>query len=203
MSRDLIGPGLFVAVVGPSGAGKDSLIAYARQRLAGRDDIHFARRVITRPCDPQSESHDTLDEEAFAKAEAAGAFALSWRSHGLAYGIPATVDETVRAGGAVVANVSRGVIDDIRARYSAVLPVLVTVSAEALAARLAARGRETADEIEGRIARNAGYAGFDAGCTVIDNSGALEEAGESLLRLIDEAMENIHSSRAFRVQTGA
>lgn len=188
MSRDLIGPGLFVAVVGPSGAGKDSLIAYARQHLAGRPGIVFARRVVTRPSDPGSESHDTLDEAAFADAEAAGAFALSWRSHGLAYGIPAGVDDAVRAGAAVVANVSRGVVGDIRMRYAAVLPVLVTVSADALAARLAARGRETEEEIGRRMARNADYAGFEAGgCRVLDNSGPLENAGAELLRILDEA----------------
>lgn len=189
MSGKPLGPGLFVPVVGPSGAGKDSLIAYARRRLAGRHGILFARRVITRPCDPEAESHDTLDEAAFAKVEAAGAFALSWRSHGLSYGIPVAVDETVRAGGAVVANVSRGVVGDTGARYANVLPVLVTVSAEALAARLAARGRESDEEIAARIARNADYAGFDARCRVIDNSGALEEAGEAFVRLLREAME--------------
>lgn len=187
MSRRPISPGVFVPVVGPSGAGKDSLIAHARRRLAGNPAILFARRVITRPSDPASEAHDTLDEEAFAQAEASGAFALSWRSHGLGYGIPIAVDETVRAGGVVVANVSRGVVGDIGARYACVVPVLVTVSAEALAARLAARGRESGEEITARIARNTAYEGFGAECRVIDNSGALEEAGALFVRLLEEA----------------
>lgn len=189
MSAELIGPGVFVPVMGPSGAGKDSLIAYARRRMSGNPAILFARRVVTRPCDPAIEAHDTLDEKMFAQAEAAGAFALSWRSHGLSYGIPIAVDESVRAGGAVVANVSRGVAGTIRMRYAKVIPVLVTVSAEALAARLAARGREGKEDISARIARNAAYSDFDAGCRVIDNSGALEDAGEYLVRLLETAVQ--------------
>jgi len=40
--------GAFVAVVGPSGAGKDTLIAHARDALAGEPQVEFVRRVITR-----------------------------------------------------------------------------------------------------------------------------------------------------------
>lgn len=183
-----IGPGVFVPVVGPSGSGKDSLIGYASSRLADRPDICFARRVVTRPCDPAAESHDTLDAESFERAKAAGAFALSWSSHGLGYGIPLAVDDTIRAGGVVIANTSRGLIGEIERRYRTVVPVLVTVSPQVLAARLAARGRESADEIAARIARNAGYEGFGEQCRIIDNSGALEQAGERLLQLIIEIM---------------
>lgn len=102
-----IGPGVFVPVVGPSGAGKDSLMAYARDKVAGNAAIRFARRVITRPADPRAEAHDTLDETGFLAAEAEGAFALSWRSHGLCYGVPVGVDRIIREGGVVVANLSR------------------------------------------------------------------------------------------------
>lgn len=189
MTGALIGPGVFVPVVGPSGSGKDSLIAYARRRLESRREIHFARRVITRDCDPASEDHDTLDEQAFAAAEADGAFALSWRSHALRYGIPRTVDETIQAGSVVVANVSREIVGEIRQRYSRVIPVLVTVSAEALAVRLAARGRETEEDIAARIARNANFANSDLGCRLIDNSGALEVAAEQFVRLLEDAID--------------
>jgi ribose 1,5-bisphosphokinase len=185
-----IGPGVFVPVVGPSGAGKDSLMTHAARRLAGDTAVHFARRVITRPADPGAEAHDTLDEASFLLYEAAGAFALSWRSHGLCYGIPESVDETIRAGGVVVANLSRASVPDAVVRYRRVMPVLVTVSPDILAARLAARGRESAGEIAARIARNAAYADFGARCHVIDNSGALDEAGERLVRLLRAAAQH-------------
>lgn len=194
MTSALIGPGAFVAVVGPSGAGKDSLLAYVKQRLGGDADIHFARRVITRVCDPASETHDTLDVAGFEAAEAAGAFALSWRSHGLAYGIPVRVDDIVRDGGVVIANVSRGVIPQVRARYGVTVPVLVTVSPDALAARLFARGRETQGDIAARLARNEAYAGFDHGGHVIDNSGTLTQGGEQMLRVIRAARGGVTSA---------
>lgn len=184
-----IGPGVFVPVVGPSGAGKDSLMAYARDTVAGNAAIRFARRVITRPADPKAEAHDTLDEAGFLAAEAKGAFALSWRSHGLCYGVPVGVDRIIREGGVVVANLSRASIIDAKDRYANVMPVLVTVSPDALAARLAARGRETAQDIADRIARNAQYADFDVDCHVIDNSGVMEDAGDRLVRLLEKAAE--------------
>ena len=52
--------GVFVAVVGPSGAGKDTLIAHVRERLGDGEHVEFARRVITRTSDGATEDHDTL-----------------------------------------------------------------------------------------------------------------------------------------------
>lgn len=192
-----IGPGVFVPVVGPSGSGKDSLMAHARRRLAGDRRFVFARRVVTRPCDPEAEPHDTLDERAFEQAAAAGAFALSWRSHGLRYGVPVGVDEAIRAGGVVVANLSRALVGEAAVRYARICPVLVRVSPDVLARRLASRGREGAQEIAARVARNAGYADFDVECRVIDNDGALDVAGERFAALlIDVADGRSYSTRA-------
>ena len=103
--------GALVLVVGPSGAGKDTLISYARARLAGRDDVCFARRIVTRAADATLEDHDTLSPEAFAERAARGDFALHWRAHGLCYALPACVDEALAAGRTVVANVSRGAVE--------------------------------------------------------------------------------------------
>lgn len=179
-----IGPGLFVPVVGPSGAGKDAIMGFARGIVAGDPRIVFARRVITRPARPDAEDHDTLSEAAFLDARARGAFALSWTSHGLHYAIPAEFDDVIRAGGMVIANISRASVAEARLRYANVMPVLITVPADMLAQRLAARGRETAADIAARLARNAEYDMAQHDCYVIENSGTLESAGNTFVRFI-------------------
>jgi ribose 1,5-bisphosphokinase len=180
--------GVFVAVVGPSGAGKDTLIAYARSALAGDGTVEFVRRVITRPSDAASEDHDTLADAAFEEAEKAGAFAVSWSAHGLRYGLPESVDRAIQQGHVVVANISRGAIALVKARYANVVVAEVTASAEILAQRLAARGRESRGEVLARLARSAELGERVSGAVRIDNSGPREEAGERLVALLRKAI---------------
>jgi ribose 1,5-bisphosphokinase len=180
--------GVFVAIVGPSGAGKDTVIAYARDHFAGGEGVDFVRRVITRPSDSASEDHDTLEDAAFEEAEHAGAFAVSWSAHGLRYGLPARLDETIGSGHVAVANVSRGAIALLKARYANVIVVEITASADILAQRLAARGRESRGEVLARLARSAELAGSVAGAIAIDNSGLREEAGERFVAVLRKAI---------------
>ena len=184
--------GAFVAVVGPSGAGKDTLISYARERLGGeaRPKVNFARRVITRPADAGAEDHDSFPPEAFERAMAGGAFALDWSAHGLRYGLPASIDRQIAAGQTVVANLSRAAIPALRLRYRNVAIVLVTASPETLARRLAARGRESEADVASRLARSEN-AGFEiAGAvTVVHNDGPVEAGGEALVAAILRAGE--------------
>lgn len=144
--------GRLVLVVGPSGAGKDTLINLARECLAGDENVLFVRRVVTRAAGGV-EDHDCLSPEAFEAAEAAGAFALSWRAHGLGYGIPASAADAVAAGRCVVCNASRGIVAEARARFPRVEVVQVSAPAEVLAERLAARGRESAEDVAARVRR--------------------------------------------------
>ncbi|MGO7947103.1 phosphonate metabolism protein/1,5-bisphosphokinase (PRPP-forming) PhnN, partial [Rhizobium ruizarguesonis] len=55
-----------VVVVGPSGAGKDTLMNLAARRFKGRDDVHFVRRVITRQRDAGGEDHLSVSLQGFA-----------------------------------------------------------------------------------------------------------------------------------------
>ena len=179
--------GAFVAVVGPSGAGKDTLIAYAGERLRNEPGVAFVRRVITRPCDGVSEDHDTLIVAAFDEACARGAFAVAWEAHGLKYGLPAEVDRQVEMGHVAVANVSRGTIATLRLRYANVAVVEITAAPEILAARIAGRGRETDGDVLARLARAVPAEGR-GGVTVLDNSGEKSVAGDALVAIILRAM---------------
>ena len=184
--------GAFVAIVGPSGVGKDTLIAYAKARL-GADErlpVHFVRRVITRAADGSTEDHDSLSPEAFERARAGGAFSLSWEAHGLRYGLPESVDRQIAAGHTVVANLSRAALPALKVRYRHVAVVAVTASPETLARRLLARGRESADEVSARLARASGNAfGISGAVTAIANDGPIEEAGDALVAAIRAAGE--------------
>lgn len=142
-----------ILVVGPSGAGKDSLMDGACQQLADEPSVLFARRVVTRPSQPGAELHDSMTLAEFERAEAAGKFVLSWRAHGLAYGIPAEVESLRRQGQTVIANVSRSVLADARQRLAPVGIVVVTAAPDVLAYRLARRGRESIEDIRQRLAR--------------------------------------------------
>lgn len=179
--------GAFVAVVGPSGAGKDTLIAHAMAALADEPQVEFVRRVITRPCDGATEEHDTMADAEFVEAEAEGAFALAWEAHGLRYGLPASVDRAIDNGHVAVANLSRGALPALRERYANVAVVEVTADPEVLAARLAGRGRETHGEILSRLARTVSCDTTGASIA-LDNSGPKEIAGEKLVAIIRKAI---------------
>ena len=180
--------GVFVAVVGASGAGKDTLINHAKDRFEGETTIVFARRAITRASDRSREDHDTLSGEEFERRERDGGFALSWEAHGLRYGIPASTDEAMRGGKIVVANLSRGAIPRLRRRYGNVRIVLVTATPETLARRLAARDGESGNDLRERIARGSDAALAVEGAHVIENDGTPEEAGESFVSLLRRFM---------------
>jgi len=178
--------GTFVAVVGPSGVGKDSLIAYARQRLEASGRVSFVRRVVTRAADAGSEDHDSMSVTDFAAAEEAGQFALNWDAHGLRYGLPIALEADLEAGRVVVANLSRAVIPALMARYPHAVVVQVTADRDVIASRLTNRGRETPESIQRRLARSVAD-GFPASTVVIDNSGALEDAGAQFVSLLQDA----------------
>ena len=145
---------MLVAVVGPSGAGKDTLMAGARSRLGPDGRFRFVRRSITRPASAGGEEHEPLDRDAFLRRRDGGGFALWWEAHGLLYGIPRDIEADLAAGRRVVANLSRGVLSEADARYP-LLVLEITAPPEVLAARLAARGRENPDAIAERLAREA------------------------------------------------
>ena len=192
--------GTLVYVMGPSGAGKDSLLAYARRGMSaayaqtwnapaqarqGLRPVLFARRYITRPADAGGERHHAVTPEAFQQLEAGGAFALSWESHGLRYGIGREADATLAAGAVVVVNGSREYLPAAAKKYPGLTPVLISARTEALRERLQRRGREAPEDIDERLAgADMKLPEATASLIRLDNSGTLEETGQAFARLL-------------------
>jgi ribose 1,5-bisphosphokinase len=178
-----IGPGKLVLVVGPSGAGKDTLLNLARAACADDATIVFARRVVTREAS-SAEDNEQMSLEAFREARSHGAFAIDWEAHGHAYGLPRSIEDDIRAGRTVVANVSRTVIPALRHAYGNVVVVSITAPADVLAERLAMRKRGSDGNIAQRLARTVEEAEPDA---TIVNVGSAEYHVRQLLRIIGGA----------------
>ncbi|WP_202814108.1 phosphonate metabolism protein/1,5-bisphosphokinase (PRPP-forming) PhnN [Arthrobacter alpinus] len=174
--------GAFVAIVGPSGSGKDSIIDHARLAVAERGGIIFPQRQITRPSGA-GEDHQPVSEGEFEEAKDRGEFALTWRAHGLGYGIPAHVFGAVDAGHVVVANLSRGVLKYLPGLFANVHVVRVSVSDEVRLARIIARGREDQNAAASRMARPDPAPDQPADLEIV-NDGTLAEASGKLVEFL-------------------
>jgi phosphonate metabolism protein PhnN/1,5-bisphosphokinase (PRPP-forming) len=173
---------IWVALAGPSGAGKDSLLDRVREDLAGDARFHFARRTITRSAQAGGEAHEAVSSEDFQTLVEADAFVLTWQAHGLRYGIrrvEAPEDKLV------VISVSRAVLHEA-SRTRRLQVVEVTAPRELLAERLTRRGRETADQIAARLDREMGLPkGLDI--VTIRNDSSIEEGAARLRHVLEAA----------------
>jgi len=176
--------GAFVAVVGPSGCGKDTLINHARRALSSRNNVFFVRRVITRPIDGATEDHIPVTVEQFERKRGDGDFAFHWDAHGLKYGLPVEIDARIRDGDCAVCNGSRAVLEALSRRYAGFQVVSITAAPEKIAQRLARRGRESSDEIRARLERSAELSDTWPGAIIVNNSTTIEAAGDRLVDVI-------------------
>jgi len=179
--------GAVVLVVGPSGVGKDTLLAGARAHFAGDPTVVFQRRDITRPAEAGGEDHRPVSLTEFDTIAAAGGYALCWAAHDLRYGVPVAMAARVAAGTTVVVNVSRGIIDAARARFAHVTVIEVTAPAEVLAARLTARGREDPAAISERLARAAPPVADRPGVHRLVNDGSVADGVAAMVAMIESA----------------
>lgn len=177
-----IGPGRLVLVVGPSGAGKDTLLRHVQAACAGDDSIVFPRRVVTREASV-SEDNVSVSRDEFQQARDRGEFAVHWDAHGHCYALPAAIDDDIRAGKTVVANVSRTVVNALRCAYANVLVVLITAPPEVLTERLTARARRSDGNVADRLRRSVDDAETDV---TILNAGSAEYHSRQLLRIVGD-----------------
>lgn len=181
--------GQLVYLMGPSGSGKDTILA-GIQRCLGTRALRAAR-VITRPADATETTAHAVSREQFQAMAERGAFAMHWQANGLHYGIPRSIDDALMHGRVVLVNGSRAYLDQARRLYPGLLPVLLDVPAAMLRTRLTARGREASGQIAARLARNH-HVSVQSVCDEhdvirIDNSGDPRIAVQALCRHVQTA----------------
>lgn len=171
-----------IVVVGPSGAGKDSLLNWLRARLSAPQLVHWTRRTITRPVQAGGEDHESLDEAAFTAVQQSGGFALHWQANGLRYGIRHQELRPLSQGQWVMLNGSRAHLPECAQICPGMTVLHITADAEVLRSRLQNRGRESEAAIEARLQR-AVELEVPAGCRLLEvrNNSTLDTAGSQLL----------------------
>ncbi|MDD1528001.1 phosphonate metabolism protein/1,5-bisphosphokinase (PRPP-forming) PhnN [Bradyrhizobium sp. WBOS7] len=177
-----IGPGRLVLVVGPSGAGKDTLLRLAQAACANDLSVVFPRRAVTRESSAD-EDNVALTSDEFRRAREHGEFAVHWDAHGHSYALPRDIDDHISAGRTVVANVSRTVIGGLRQTYVNVVVVAITAPPEVLAQRLAARARQSDGDLAERLTRSIDDTTAQADITIL-NAGSAEDHSRELVRVI-------------------
>jgi ribose 1,5-bisphosphokinase len=171
-----------VLVVGPSGAGKDTLLGLARAACADDGNIVFPRRVITREASA-SEENEEVSIGTFQEASTRGEYAMHWEAHGHCYALSRGIDDEIRAGRTVVANVSRTVIGTMRRAYADVVVVLITAPPNVLAERIAMRARSSDGMVENRLRRTVEDASAAPDVTIV-NTGSSDYHSRQLVRVI-------------------
>lgn len=174
--------GALAYVMGPSGAGKDTLLSGARAVV---DPAHFAfaHRYISRPPFAGDENFVSLSAAEFAARQAAGLFAFHWRARGVDYGIGAEIETWRAAGLTVIVSGSRADWESGAPARAGAVPVLVTAAPEILRVRLETRGRDS--DIDARLARAAAFSIADARLVRIDNSRAVADGVDALVRALN------------------
>jgi ribose 1,5-bisphosphokinase len=167
--------GGFVLVVGPSGAGKDTLLQLARQEFAACPQYVFPRRLVTRSSSIWEE-HDSIDHAAFERGVTDGEFTLAWRAHGHGYAIPGPCLGEAADGRIIVCNVSRMVVEAARERLPNVSVVEITAPREVLAARLAGRGRGDDADLGARLERSREIPSLDVDLMIVNDQAPQDGA---------------------------
>lgn len=179
--------GRLVYCMGPSGAGKDSLLEWLRQQLSPSPAVHWARRTISRAATAGGEAHESVDVHTFEQLRDADAFALHWQANGLHYGVRHTEVAPLRRPAWVLVNGSRAYLPQALQQYPELIAVHITASPDVLRQRLAARGRESAEQIAARVQRALDYRlPPQVAAVQVRNDTALDDAGRVLLNALQQ-----------------
>lgn len=170
--------------VGPSGAGKDTLLHWVQTQLPESAGLVFAQRTITRPQQP-GDQHEAVDHNAFWRLAATGQFSMTWEVNGVCYGVRRSIEADLKAGRDVVINGSREYVPQLQQRFPQAQVIWLEADEALLRDRITARGRETGPALLRRISRATEFVPPDSQQVIrIDNSGRLEVAGQRILELL-------------------
>jgi len=184
--KSLPAAGRLYFIVGPSGAGKDTLLHWVKENLPANAPLEFARRAITRPAHG-SEVHEVLNQEAYWQAAAAGHFCMQWQANDLCYGIRRNVEAKLKCGQDVVVNGSREYLPQLRQRFPDARIVWIMADPEQIRQRMEKRQRESGAALLNRLDRGIKFAvPDDQDIICIDNSGPIHVAGQKLLKIFSK-----------------
>ncbi len=183
MRHDVASPRL-IYVMGPSGAGKDAVLTYARTRIDGRHNVVVAHRYVTRPAEAGHENYVSLSNGEFELRRRKRLFLFDWEAYDLRYAVGVEINLWLAVGVSVVVSGSRAHFASAGSTMPNVLPVMIDLSREERQRRLVARGRESAAAIGERLKRGAAFQIAHPDLVTIDNSGPLQDAGERLTALL-------------------
>lgn len=172
-----------ILIVGPSGAGKDTLLRAARKRFSEISDLRFAKRYITRPPDVNEDNY-YVDKSGFELLEKGSFFVSTWRAHGNCYGIPRH-ELNPGTQKTTVTSISRSAIADFYTSPLRPITVNITAQPDVLERRLAARGRESIEDIRARLKRSPKPL-YGTDHITFDNSAELEQTTAEFIALVEK-----------------
>jgi len=177
-----------IYIIGPSGAGKDSLLNGLRQdmaRMATPPPLYLAQRTITRSHHQSNEDHEEIDASNFESLLQSHAFALNWFANGLHYGVRHTELAQMSEGKWVMVNGSRAYLEEAKLRFPRLTVLHITAPIEILRTRLLSRGREDKQAIEARLSRIQSFTP-EPQDLCLSNEGSLAESQATLKKLLQQ-----------------
>lgn len=177
-----------VYVIGPSGAGKDSVLNGLRVGWPFAELVHWARRTITRPLKAGDEQHEAVNTVTFEQMLQAQIFSMHWQANGLSYGIRQTELAPLGSDHWVFVNGSRAYLPQVLQAWPQATVVHIVASRAVLAQRLTQRSRESEDAVIERLSREV-VLKLPNHVICIHNNGSLADAVDALQQALDGRLQ--------------
>lgn len=177
-----------IYIIGPSGAGKDSLLNGLRHDIAGMSKpppLYFAQRTITRSRHQSNEDHEAVDASNFESLLQSNAFALTWFANDLHYGVRHKELAPMSEGTWVMVNGSRAYLEEAKLRFPGLTVLHITAPIEVLRSRLLLRGRENEQAIEARLNRSQSFV-LEPQDLCVSNGASLADSQAMLKNILQQ-----------------